>query len=188
MGEAVLLGTAAKVAATSAVSSAGLAMTVPVVTTAATSGLFGTAGAFSLMSTLSTLGTVFGGVTSIFGGLKGQQISNQQAAFQDMQAEQELIKGLQSENDIREARLRTIASNIARFGASGVDVGSGSPVSVNEEIDKQAERQLGTTRDNAAIASATRRIGALQSREEGKLSVTRGLGGAAQSLITLATR
>jgi hypothetical protein len=128
----------------------------------------GSAGAIasvgSGLSVLSTLGTglslasmaadIFGGMSD--GKAAAMQITEQ--AEQDfLNAKQEELMGLQENNDIKENLLQTIAAQRLAYSGAGVDISFGTPGALESNMTKQAEMQLGTSRDNSRLKTLARR-------------------------------
>ena len=121
-------------------------------------------GASSLLSTLGTGLSLASMASDIFGGASAGKAAAeqlQQQAEQDfLNAKQEELKGQQEQNDIKENLLQTIASQRLAYSGAGVDFSFGTPASLERNMKRQAEMQLGTTRDNARIKTLARRRGA----------------------------
>jgi len=130
--------------------SAGLA-------TNATATAAGITSAFGAASTVAALGSAG---LSIYSGLQQAGSQVQQAAYDDFNARQELLRGQQESNKIRENLLRTLAAQNAAYGAAGIDVGSGSPVDVQQDTLAQADRELDISRNNTLLRSYSRRASA----------------------------
>lgn len=95
-----------------------------------------------------------------------------QAGLQDMQAglqdneatglgyaaQAEALRGRQEANQVREALLRTLASNTARFGAAGIMLGEGSVQTVEDDARRAAEVELSIGGANSAQRAAALRI------------------------------
>lgn len=100
-------------------------------------------------------------------GNQQRQLAEQQAAQLDMQAAQERDAAVATAERIRRAGRRQQAESDAAFAASGVSVGVGTPVRVNEQIGLDAETDaymeiLSGTRRSRTLqteAKATRRAG-----------------------------
>lgn len=185
----LLLGTAAAAGGQAAAflpPVAGIAATVAPV--AATGGLFGSAGAFSLGTTLSTLASLGSAGLSVYSGLQQAGSLSQQAAYDDFNARQELLRGQQESNTIRENLLRTLAAQNAAYGAAGIDVGAGTPVDVQQDAMAQADRELDTSRANTLLRAYSRRASADVLRSDARGAVAGGYIGGVGSLLDYATR
>lgn len=91
-----------------------------------------------------------------------------QAAFEEFNAGQEKIRGMQDANKIRENLLATLASNSARYAAAGIDLNSGTPETIDIATQEDADRQLELSRTNATILEQQRRMQAAQYRSGAK--------------------
>ena len=106
------------------------------------------------MSLASMAGDIFGGASA--GRAAAQQLA-QQAEEDFLSAKQDELQGKQEQNDINENLLQTIASQRLAFSGAGIDFSFGSPASLERNRTRQAEMQLGTSRDNARIKTLARR-------------------------------
>lgn len=110
-----------------------------------------------------------------------------QAQQQDLIAQQERLRGQESANQVREALLRSLASQRASYAAAGVTL-DGTPETVAEWTRYEAERELtiqaGNTANRVATAEASRDI--LTTRAAS--TRTAGIGNAAISLFDAADR
>ena len=118
-------------------------------------------------ATASSIGSWVGPISSLASaGLSvaggNQQASGMQARadLERFNAEQELLRGQQEQNAIRENLLKTLAAQNAAYGASGIDVGSGTPLDVQRETTSTADRELDISRTNALARSYARRASA----------------------------
>ena len=118
----------------------------------------------------------------IAGGFQQAANYEGQARMADFNARQELVRGQEEQNVIRENLLKTLAAQNAAYGASGVDVGGGTPVDVQRDTAAQADRELDTSRTNAILRAGARRQQAslLESDASGAI-----LGGFGRSLSLL---
>lgn len=90
-----------------------------------------------------------------------------QAALLQIQARQgelaargEELRGQAEAQNVRETLLRTLAAQQARYSAAGLVLGEGTPLTVEQEAQAEAERQLDVIRTQSAIEAESRRIGA----------------------------
>jgi hypothetical protein len=92
------------------------------------------------------------------------QIASQMAAIQARQGELQARtieqQGEAEALNVREALLRTLSTQQARYSAAGIVLGEGTPADLEAEVSAEAERQLGTLRTNAGITAASARISA----------------------------
>jgi len=79
-------------------------------------------------------------------------VTRQQAEITRQQAEREKVVGRQSEEDFRREQSRLMAARRARFGAAGVEQGSGSPLLVSEDFASEVELQALRIRSGADTA------------------------------------
>ncbi len=157
---------------------------VPLAAAAATTA----ASAGTAAISLSTIATGLSIGSALVGGYMNYQQGQSQAAYSRMQARQALLQGMKQENDIREAMLRSLAANAARFGAAGLDIGSGTPATLENEIWRQANYELGVTRDNADIKAGGYRTQAGQQSVGSYGALAQGVAGAGEGLYQMATR
>lgn len=118
---------------------------------AAATGILGTGISWGTALSIANAGL------SIFGALNQGASLSRQSEMEEFNARQEMIRGQEEGNRIRENLLRTLAAQNAAYGASGVDTGSGTPVNVAEETKAAADRELEVSRANAVIRAASRR-------------------------------
>jgi hypothetical protein len=156
-------------------------------TTAATTGLIGYGGSVTLGGVLSTALALGSAGLSLGGGLAQSRALQAQSQWQEFQAGQEVLRGEQEANRVRETLLRTLASNNAGRAAAGVEL-SGSAVDVDAEAAAAAERELAIVGNNAAARAGSARASALASRASASGALIGGIGGAAGSLFNYATR
>lgn len=122
---------------------------------------------------METVGIVSAIATAASAGLRlleanqqaGQaRVMAQMAALQarqgEMQARSVEQQGQQAALDVREALLRTLAAQQARYAAAGIVLGEGTPLTLEEEVSREADRQLDTLRVNTGLQAEAARIGA----------------------------
>lgn len=122
-------------------------------------------------------------IGSIQQGEAAADLANAQAQQQNLQAAQERDAAVAQAEKIRRAGRATAAQADAAFAASGVSVGEGTPVRINEQITRDAEEDAYNT-----ILTGTRRGASLDTeagftRRAGRNSRTAGYFGAAGSLL-----
>lgn len=150
---------------------------------AGAAGAAGAAGsALSLGAILETTLAVGGAGLSVMGGFMDAAALEQQAGIDEMRARQYEIAGAENAITIRRAELDELALQNARWGASGIDISSGSPVTVAEETSKEADRQLRINRYNTGARSGMARMQAGQRRASATAAK---IGGAAKGTIGL---
>ena len=106
------------------------------------------------------------GLRLLEGQAQARAMSNQ-AALMRIQARQgelaargEELRGQAEAQSVRETLLRTLAAQQARYAAAGLVLGEGTPLTLEEEAQTEAERQLEVIRTNAQLNAESRRIGA----------------------------
>ena len=108
-----------------------------------------------LTTVVSLAGSIIGAASAL-SAAKGQAAqSNYQAEVLRQQAQADRDKAAAEEEDFRRRQSRTAASRRAALGASGVEIGSGSPLLVSQDFASEAE------------------LGALRIRHGGEVSATR---------------
>jgi hypothetical protein len=133
-------------------------------------------------------GTVLNMGASIVQGQQQQEAYDAQAKIAERQAAQEADAAVAQAEKFRRAGTRQAAAADAAYAASGVSVGVGTPVRVNESIQRDAEedaymniltgkRRLQSGQEEAAL-----------NRRAGKDAVTAGYTGAASSLLSSAAQ
>lgn len=160
----LISGTAAVGAGAAAASSAAASSAAAAGAAAATTAA-GTAAASTTAATLATIGTYATIASTVAGiGLQLASSSRQaalqrgQARMQDFAARQELIRGQQQGNALRQSLLRALAGQRARFAASGLAPDDGTALDLQEETAAQADRELTIQDTNSTIRSEDNRI------------------------------
>ncbi len=110
------------------------------------------------------------------------------AAFEDFNAGQEKIRGMQDANKIRENLIATLSSNSARYAAAGIDLNSGTPETIDIATQEDADRQLELSRSNATILTEQRRMQAAQYRSSAKTTSDMGWFGLATGIFATAEK
>lgn len=117
----------------------------------------------------------------------------------ELAARQEELRGREQANQVREALLRTIATQRATYAAAGLEPDEGTPLTVADETRRQAERELEIAGGNTqARAAATRLDGvtrarglfteAGQLRQRGDAAITAGYSRAGATIFDYADR
>jgi hypothetical protein len=163
-------------------------MTTAALSLFAGSGAAGAAGAASTAFGLRDAVALVAGGLQIAGGLRGYQQAQTQANFENFNARSEEIAGLQQANDARSRLLKSLAAQNAAFGASGIDVGSGSPQDVMAQTQADGERELDTLRNQTILRSGARRQQADVLRSQGTGALIGGVAGAAGTLFDYVDR
>ena len=110
-----------------------------------------------------------------------------QAQQQDLIAKQEELRGQESANQVREALLRSLASQRASYAAAGVTL-EGTPETVAEWTRYEAERELSIQAGNTATRVETARLNRDILTDRSASTRTAGVAGAATSLFDAADR
>lgn len=145
-GAASSSAAAAGAAAAATANAAATATGVTATTTATT--------AASLASYASIAASLASAGLAIAGSSRNAALQRAQAGQQELQARQELIRGQQQSNELRDRLLRTLAAQNARFAAAGISIDSGTPMTLAEEAQRQANVELGLVSGNSASRSA----------------------------------
>jgi hypothetical protein len=113
--------------------------------------------------------------------LQGQQAAGQArvaATMAALQAQQGQLQARSIEQqgqaaalDVRDTLLRTLSAQAARYSAAGIVLGEGTPLTLEEEAGREADRQLATVRTNAGLAAESARIGAANQEARSQLLV-----------------
>lgn len=133
-------------------------------------------------------GTVLQAGSSIVQGEQQQEMYDAQAKIAERQSAQEADAAVAQAEKFRRAGKRQASAADAAYAASGVSVGVGTPVRVNESIQRDAEedaymniltgkRRLQSGQEEAAL-----------NRRAGKNALTAGYMGAATSLLSGAAK
>lgn len=128
-------------------------------------------------------GTILQAGSSIVQGQQQQEMYDAQAKIAERQAAQEADAAVAQAEKFRKAGKRQAAAADAAYAASGVSVGVGTPVRVNESIQRDAEEDA-----YMSILTGQRRLQAGQeeaalNRRAGKNAMRAGYMGAATSIL-----
>lgn len=148
---------------------------------AATSGAFGAGGQFDFEATMGFLSeglSLASASASLFAGNDRADAmledSRQRSRALDMQSQEEMleaqreeIRGKQEANDLMDSLRRTIGSSRLASASQGVDIGFGTPVSVEDATRNLANMQLSVSRSDAQIKALARRRQGSALKEEG---------------------
>lgn len=157
--------TAATTATTATASSLGGSVALAAAD-AATPSLFASVGSF-VASNAALLSGGFSVLTGLMSA-KSQATTGQANAFAlqsqakqlELQADQETTRGVQESNIIKQRTLNALASNTARTAGSGIDINSGTPQNLQQEILRQSDQQLSISRANSTFANLSDQISA----------------------------
>lgn len=149
--------------------------------------------AAAIAAIVSVVATAASAGVQIMQAQQQSRAQRNQAAMDQVRARQQELeaRGLEARGtaealDVRENLLRTLAAQNARYAASGILLGEGTPQTVAEETQSDAERQLEILRTNTTIAAEGARVGAAQTqqralllRDQAGFTATAGYAGAA---------
>ena len=141
---------------------------------AGTAGTVAAATGMTLGTKLMIGSTIFSGLSSIMGGMAQQDQLDAQARMESFNAKQELIRGREEANQVRENLARSLATAQATGAAQGIDISSGSPETLAFQAMQDADESIQSIRRNARIGSATKRMSAQALRAKGKSAKTSG--------------
>ncbi len=161
-----MVETVAVIFASVAATSAGAATAVG----AAASGVGGllatnVIGSISIGQILSGAFSAFSALSSISEGRADAALFESQALQADFAARAEILKGRADALDLKRALNLQLANNLVAAGASGI-TSEGSVGAAQDSAQRQAELQLGLTRDEAEVRAGQRRQQARQFRLE----------------------
>jgi len=162
-------GATAGTAAAGAAAAAGTAGSV-----AAGAGAAAAATGMTLGTKLMIGSTIFSGLSSIMGGMAQKGQMDAQAQMESFNAKQELIRGREEANQVRENLARSLATAQATGAAQGIDISSGSPETLAFQAMQDADDSIQSIRRNARIGSATKRMSAKALKSKGKSAKTSG--------------
>lgn len=133
--------------------------------------------ATALASTAATIATTFVASRNQAAAQRGA------AARADFDARQELIRGQQQSQQLRENLLRTLSAQRARFAGAGLATDDGTPQGLQDQAREDAERELGIVNANATIRSGQQRSQAKAFRNAAGIAATSGALSAGLSLF-----
>lgn len=117
---------------------------------------------------IGTVGTLLSAGIGVVSAINQSQAQAQQAELARISAqsgmitaEMEIVRGQQEANRIREATLKTLASQRARYASAGIVLDSGTPATVAEDTTDTADRETAVVTTNAGMRAASQRIVAL---------------------------
>jgi hypothetical protein len=126
---------------------------------------------------LSAAGTVVSAIGQNNAGKAEQQAANYNARVAEMNAAAEQDRAGVEADDYRRQQSRKLASSIAARGASGVAIGSGTPLMVSEDVVREIELGAsrigheGATKANAYRNQATLdRVSGKNARKAGRIA------------------
>lgn len=128
-------------------------------------------------------GTALQAIGSIQQGNQQRQLAEAQAAQLDLQAAQERDAAIAQAEKIRRAGRSQAAQAEASYAASGVSVGTGTPVRINETITRDAEEDAYMTILTGDRRGQTLDTEAALNRRAGRNAQQAGYVGAASSVL-----
>jgi hypothetical protein len=132
---------------------------------------------------LGLIGGLVSAVGSMASGAAQANAANAQAAAYDRQAAAERIQANYNADRQRDKSIKLISSQRAAFGASGVDMSSGSPLDVIADTTRETELDVSAIRWNGEIKAQNFEMQAGASRAKASAAQTGGLFGAISPLI-----
>lgn len=145
---------------------------------AASAASAGAAGGF--LGSLSGWFSVAEGISGLFQGFAEADALSTQAAYEDVRAKGELLRGRREALEIAEALNETIANNAVATAASGIST-EGSPAEAARAASEKADFETGITRTNAQINAAARSAQADAYRGEATGAIFGGIASAARA-------
>lgn len=133
---------------------------------------------------LLAAGTALAAGSAIYGGIQQKQAADTQAELTRRQAAQNADTAVAQADKIRKAARQQQAEATANLAASGVSVGSGTPIRISNEIYKTSEQDAYQTilSGNRAQASGDIQAGMLETA--GQNAATAGYLNAGSSLLS----
>lgn len=147
---------------------------------AASGAAAGAGAAAGTATTISQVLSVGSALAAIGQGVAASRAAKDQAAFAEAQAVQEQAQGAAQARDLaREYAELTGEQKVIQL-ANGLDIGIGTPVNVAQSTQRQAERNLDTTRQNARNRASISRLRSRGLMSEARSSLVSGFGRAGQ--------
>lgn len=137
---------------------------------------------------LSGIGTGFSAMGQIRAGNAQAQLAEQNAAVQELKAQDAAARGKEDESRFRSSVRRLIGSQRAGFAAQGVKVDVGSPVDVQADTTYLGELDALTIRLNAARESWGYKVAGQDERTRGRIAKQTGRTAAVETILTGAGR
>jgi len=143
-------------------------------------GLGSAAGASTAMTTISQVLSVGSALSAIGQGFAARDRARTEAAFARTEAAQEEARGASEARDLaREyAELRSEQETIQ--AANNIDIGIGTPINVRDATQRQADRNVSITRENARNRARMSRMRSRGLMSEGRSAVMSGFARAGQ--------
>lgn len=133
---------------------------------------------------LLAAGTALAAGSAIYGGIQQKQAGDMQAELTRRQTAQEADAAVAQAEKIRKAARQQNAEATASLAASGVSVGSGTPIRISNEIYKTAEQDAYQTILSGTRAQTSGNIQAGMLSDAGSNAMTTGLLNAGGSLLS----
>lgn len=144
-------------------------MPIPIAAASVLAGSGGGKAGFAAAAPWLTAGAAAVGAA---GSIAAGQAANEQAKFtatvQRQQAERERQEAASAEEDFRRDQSRLMAQRRAIGGASGVDIGTGSPLMVSEDFAGEVELQAQRLRSGGDLRATRLEQSAALSRSSGR--------------------
>lgn len=132
------------------------------------------------MLTLSKVFSAGSALAAIGQGIAANRQAKTQAEFAEAEALQEEAAGASRARDLAREYAELRGEQQVIQLANGLDIGVGTPVSIEESTSRLAERNLSTTRSNARNRASIARLRKRSLLSEGRASLLGGYGKAAQ--------
>lgn len=132
---------------------------------------------------LSLGGSALSAFSGYSSGLADKAEYEKQAAWETLGATTEILRGRQTENEVLDNLLDTIAKQRVAFGASGVDPFIGTPAAVTRDSVQRGETAGRIAMNNAKTGWFERRQRAAAYRDKGKASKSSGLSNVAGTIL-----
>jgi len=111
---------------------------------------------FGIGEAIMLIGAVASAGSAVMGAQHQAGVMRTQARMADFNATTEAIRGRIQANQTRQAMLRTLAAQSARYAGSGLAL-EGTPDLVGEQTIQEAERQLTIDQTNATLRAEAQR-------------------------------
>lgn len=133
---------------------------------------------------LLAAGTALAAGSAIYGGIQQRQAANTQAELTRRQSAQDADAAVAQAQKIRKAARQQQAEATANLAASGISVGSGTPIRISNEIYKASEQDAYQTILSGTRAQTSGSIQAGMLESSGDNAMTTGLLNAGGSLLS----
>jgi len=133
---------------------------------------------------LTGLSAVVGAAGAISSGMAASKQSKFQSAVMQQQADRERQEATQREEDFRREQSRLMARRRALGGATGVEMGTGSPLLASEDFAGEVELQALRLRSGGELSATRLEQSAALERAAGRNARTGGFFRAGSSLLT----